>query len=480
MHALFTPPSARARVRARALTLATVVALLAVLIPATAGIALGHSASVAASATCTGVVEYTVTDWTTVDTIGQADATFTISYAINGSSNYTPVTTAASFSSADSWFWSGSFTPSSPYTSLSLEASNFVWGDKGNYPGPWYATATLPTGCQPALSTTPSPSTGGKVGVTLTDTAILSGAFNPTGTITFDLYGPDNLTCSGDPIYTYTASDITGDGRYSTPTGFTTTAKGTYDWSVSYSGDDSGNSPASAGCGEPEVVTAPPPAPSSPSLTTTPSAGGEVGVTLTDTAILAGGSTPTGSIVFGLYGPDNLTCSGDPIYTYTASDITGDGSYSTPLGFTTTAAGTYEWTASYSGDDSNKSATSACGAETVVVPARTPSPVCELKPWLCSTPTPTPPTPTPPTPTPPTPTPPTPTPPTPTPTQTGSVAGATGTPAPSVPPTSTLGGDSGSPSGSSLLLLLGALGAASLALVVATRLRGRLLEHIER
>jgi plastocyanin len=72
---------------------------------------------------------------------------------------------------------------------------------------------------------------------------------------------------------------------------------------------------------------------------------------------------------------------------------------------------------------------------------------------------------------------PTPTP-TPTPTATGAVKGVTSPP--SLPPTSTMpGSEGGSPSGS-LLLLIGALGAASLALVVATGLRGRLLERIDR
>jgi cell division septation protein DedD len=366
MHSFFTPSGGRARSRTRAFGLAAVVALLLLLVPATAGVVLGHDATVAANATCSGAVNYTVTDWTTDDTTvpGQADATFTVSYAINGSSTYTTVTTTAHFSSADSWSWSGSFTPSTPYTSLSVKVSDFVWGDGGDYPGPWYGTATLPTSCQPSLSTIPSPSEGGQVGVTLTDTAMLSGAFNPGGSITFDLYGPNDSTCDADtPTFSQTVT-VSGDGSYSTPAGFKTTASGTYYWSVSYSGDDSGNSSASAGCGEPVVVR------------------------------------PT-----------------------------------TPV-----------------------------------------NPCTYLNPCTSPTPSPTPsatPSPTP------TPALPTPTPTTPAPTPTGAVAGATGTPAPSVPPTSTVGTNGGTP-GDSLPLLLGALAAASLALVVVTRLRGRILENIER
>jgi cell division septation protein DedD len=108
------------------------------------------------------------------------------------------------------------------------------------------------------------------------------------------------------------------------------------------------------------------------------------------------------------------------------------------------------------------------------VPPSPTSPPCTLA-NHCTWPTPTPtatPTPTP------TATPvatPTPTA-TPTPAPTGAVKGVTS--APSLPPTSTVPGSDGGSSGSGLWLLIGALGAASLALMVATRLRGRLLERM--
>ena len=72
-------------------------------------------------------------------------------------------------------------------------------------------------------------------------------------------------------------------------------------------------------------------------------------------------------------------------------------------------------------------------------------------------------------------------PPTPTPTPTatpgGGVLGATGTP--SLPPTTEIPGQGGGPNGT-ILLLLGALGAASLALIATTLLRERLLEYVDR
>ena len=67
--------------------------------------------------------------------------------------------------------------------------------------------------------------------------------------------------------------------------------------------------------------------------------------------------------------------------------------------------------------------------------------------------------------------------PTPKPSPSGGVLGATGTP--SLPPTTSLPGQGGGPNGT-ILLLLGALGAASLALISLTLLRERLLDSVDR
>jgi parallel beta-helix repeat protein len=88
----------------------------------------------------------------------------------------------------------------------------------------------------PTLTTTPSPTTVtlGPTSTTLTDTAVLSGGSNPTGTITFTLYYGSTLV----DTETVTAN---GNGTYTTPTGYTLpttgTVTGTYQWDASYSGD---------------------------------------------------------------------------------------------------------------------------------------------------------------------------------------------------------------------------------------------------
>jgi hypothetical protein len=84
------------------------------------------------------------------------------------------------------------------------------------------------------------------------------------------------------------------------------------------------------------------------------------------------GASPTGTISFALYGPDDATCS-SPIFTATVP-VSGTGSDDSPR-FTTPNAGTYRWTAAYSGDDNNSPYSTACGepSQTVIVDKRWPA-----------------------------------------------------------------------------------------------------------
>ena len=106
-----------------------------------------------------------------------------------------------------------------------------------------------------SISTTPNPTniTLSATSQTLKDTASVVGGNNPTGTITFTLVGP-----LGGIVDTETAN-VSGDGSYTTSTGYTLptsgTVAGTYQWDASYSGDtnntsasDTGN-PNDASCG---------------------------------------------------------------------------------------------------------------------------------------------------------------------------------------------------------------------------------------
>lgn len=103
----------------------------------------------------------------------------------------------------------------------------------------------------------------------------------------------------------------------------------------------------------------------SPALSTTPNqVNGPIGTVLQDTATLTGSSGATGSIEFKLYA--TADCSGPPVDDETVP-VAGDGSYATTTGYAAATAGTYQWTASYSGDADNNPAASGCGAEQVEI-----------------------------------------------------------------------------------------------------------------
>ena len=305
------------------------------------------------------------------------------------------------------------------------------------------------------------------VGVQIHDTATLSGAHEPTsGSITFNLYGPNDADCSGSVAFTSTVP-VTANGDYASGN-FTTTKAGTYRWIANYSGDanntatangcnednesvvvskttpsiatslvagnttganisvplgtsvhdtstltgvtataggtvhyqvftnagcttlfsdagtvpvvngvpvnsmtltfnqagiyywqadysgDSDNGPASSDCSKETVSVGL----NSPTISTTASASVLVGGQIHDTATLAGGFNPTGTITFRLYGPNDATCATTAIFTSTVN-VNGNDDYVSSA-FTTTAAGTYRWVATYSGDANNAVASGSC------------------------------------------------------------------------------------------------------------------------
>jgi hypothetical protein len=111
-----------------------------------------------------------------------------------------------------------------------------------------------------------------------------------------------------------------------------------------------------------------PPEKASPTLTTSPQPpAGKTGTQFRDEATLSGGNAPTGTIVFRLYGPDDLLCQDPPAFTSTVT-VSGNGTY-TSAAFTPSHSqfGAYQWTADYSGDSDNNPASSACGLEPIEV-----------------------------------------------------------------------------------------------------------------
>jgi hypothetical protein len=217
------------------------------------------------------------------------------------------------------------------------------------------------------------------------DTADLEGGIAPSGTITFRLYGPDNASCAGDPIFRSVVR-VQGNGAYNSDP-FTPTVAGTYRWRVSYSGDANNQPAGPTACGDPSetvLIT-----PAHPAIETVASDATVLGKPISDSATLSGGSHPTGTITFRVYGPDGSACAGNPADASSA-DVSGNGTYHSGL-FTPTAVGTYRWVANYSGDHNNDPAATGCGdpGEGVVVSHGPPPPA----PDLSSTASPSPPTP---------------------------------------------------------------------------------------
>jgi hypothetical protein len=206
----------------------------------------------------------------------------------------------------------------------------------------------------PSLSTTPTPATValGTTPVLLKDTANVQNGYNPTGTITFTLVAPGGGTVDTETV------TVTGNGTYTTPTGFTLpttgTVTGTYQWNATYTGDPNNKTASDVNDADERVTVSA----AKPTLSTTPSPNvvtlGTAAVTLTDTATLAGGFRPTGTITFTLLAPGGSTVDTETV------TVTGNGSYTTPTGFTLpitgTVTGTYQWNATYNGDPNNNTA----------------------------------------------------------------------------------------------------------------------------
>ncbi|MCW2877517.1 MAG: hypothetical protein JWQ95_1617 [Sphaerisporangium sp.] len=206
----------------------------------------------------------------------------------------------------------------------------------------------------PSIATTPSGTV--PAGGNVSDTATLSGGYHPTGTVTFQLFGPGDTGCAK-PIATRTGT-VSGSGTAASGN-IAAGGVGTYRWVASYSGDDR-NNPVTSACGDEEVVVIK----ATPGIATTPSGSEPAGGEVSDTATISGGFHPTGTVTFKLYGPADTTCA-TPMATRTDT-LSGSGTAASG-NVTIGAAGTYRWAATYSGDANNNSVTSPCSAEQVTV-----------------------------------------------------------------------------------------------------------------
>jgi hypothetical protein len=232
----------------------------------------------------------------------------------------------------------------------------------------------------PTLSMT-SPDTAG-TGTAIAATSILAtlagSSGQTTGTMTFKYFtgavAPSSCTSGGTTLGT---ASPTGDGLWSPSAGISSAAAGTYWWYVSFAGDATDNSTASA-CGASMASTV---VKTQPTIAMTAPATGTTSVaipTSSITATLASGAAPTGTVTFTVFGPQataptSCTSGGTTVGTAAAS---GNAAYHPSAAFTPSVAGKYWWYASYAGDSNNNPAASACDstmASTVVTAGTAPT-----------------------------------------------------------------------------------------------------------
>src|SRR5207245_2433786 len=191
---------------------------------------------------------------------------------------------------------------------------------------------------------------------------------NPTGTISFTLYGPNDATCT---VVAFTDTKLVSGNADYTSSSFTAIQAGTYRWIASYSGDLNNNAAGPTACADPAeavVVTK-----ASPALTTTASGAVAAGGEESGVAHLSLRPHQTGTITFTLYGPNDATCT---VVAFTDTKlVSGNPDYtSSPL--TAIQAPTSPRFRSYSGDLNNNAAgPTACAdpAEAVVVTKASPA-----------------------------------------------------------------------------------------------------------
>ncbi|MCE7878083.1 MAG: hypothetical protein DYH14_12340, partial [Betaproteobacteria bacterium PRO3] len=324
----------------------------------TIGLTVTDSANLTGGYNPTGTVVFKLygpaTGNTCIDAGAGANLVFTSNpITVNGNGSYGPSTPAFQPTAPGTYRWIASYSGDA-----NNDAKSGACGDANE--------TVIVNKATPGLSTTAS--AGGVIGVSVTDSATLTGGYSMTGNLVFRLYGPSatNVCNAGNLVYTSPAITVNGPGNYGPSGSFQPTVAGTYRWRATYSGD-ANNASVTGACGaanESVTITK-----SSPSIATTASAGGSLGTQVTDSATLSGGSNPTGTITFRLYGPSATPVCTNLVFTSNAIAVNGNGNYGPSNAFTPTAAGNYYWIASYSGDTNNNPAVGACGAtgETVTI-----------------------------------------------------------------------------------------------------------------
>jgi hypothetical protein len=308
------------------------------------------------------VLGETLQDSATLSGTSDLDGTGSITFTLFGPNDATCVGSPVETETVSDITNAGTYYTTTGYTAITAGTYNWVASFSGDgndnaVSTPCGDEQTVVNQSAPTLSSTPNVTTinlGPTTPTVLTDTASLSDGFNPTGTITFTLYDSSNLK-----IVDTETIGVSGAGTYKTPTGYTLTTgldpvvPGLYQWETTYSGDANNASVSdNSDPGEQVTVISAHPTMTSTPSTTTYTLGTSSGP-LKDTVLLSGGYYAQGTLTF------TLVYNGNTVDSETINDVNGNGSYTTPTGYTLPATGpvtgTYQWNALYSGDANNTS-----------------------------------------------------------------------------------------------------------------------------
>ena len=135
------------------------------------------------------------------------------------------------------------FDGQNPNGSWTLAAQDFFSGDTGSIRA---FSVIIDTKGAPTIGTTASPDI--TLGGQITDAATISGRFNPQpgASVDFRLYGPDDSTCAGPPVFESPAVPVPVTDEPVTSAAFTPSAPGVYRWRAFYSGDANNEAVAGA------------------------------------------------------------------------------------------------------------------------------------------------------------------------------------------------------------------------------------------
>ncbi|MFI5527207.1 hypothetical protein ACIA8O_01500 [Kitasatospora sp. NPDC051853] len=201
----------------------------------------------------------------------------------------------------------------------------------------------------PTIATLLSASTA-TTGTAVHDSATLSGATATAGgTVTYTVFTDDKCSAGARDAGTKPVTNAV----VTDSDALTFATPGTFYWQAVYSGDVNNLGATSVCTTEILVVTA------STSIATTQQ------VFPQDSATVSSASgTPTGSVTFSLYGPNDTDCSKAAVYSQTVTLTNGSATTTnSTFGVATANGDVYRWKVVYGGDSSHNGSTSACGTE---------------------------------------------------------------------------------------------------------------------